>query len=196
MDIFEELFIAIAICIDAFVLSISYEINNIKISKGSQLIISLISVTFLAIAMFLGKVVEDLLFESVSTLLSFVILVGLGSSLIIDGYLKNKKTDLQNDDNKSTLRICKVKNNVKIIKCREAFCLGVMLSLDSIGVGFGSAMGNVNFILTIFFAFLFNIFSLTSGAILARKIKSTNRRIKPFWISGLILIFLGLSKLI
>jgi len=67
--------------------------------------------------------------------------------------------------------------------------------LDSLGVGFGSAIANINYLQVIIITLLFNIIAIKSGIYLGKKIKNYNNNMKTFWVSGLILILLGITKL-
>ncbi|WFD10652.1 sporulation membrane protein YtaF [Tepidibacter hydrothermalis] len=211
IKITESFLIAIAICIDAFAIGLSYGMKNIKFPKISLIIISFISVCVLTVSIILGNILETLLPNNLTTILSFLILVGLGCSLIIDGYIKHlyiqKKEN--NDKNLINIKLSRLEITVNIspdnevvnkdisenIDFKESLCLGIALSLDSLGVGFGSAIANVNYLEVIIFVFIFNLLSIPLGTTLGKKFKLYVKNIKTFWIAGGILIILGILKL-
>lgn len=211
ITITESFLIAIAICIDAFAIGLSYGIKNIKFPRISLIIISFISVCVLILSMILGNLLETLLPNNLTTILSFIILVGLGFSLIIEGYIKHlfvQKKE-RNEKNLVNIKLSKLEITVNIstdnevinedisenINLKESICLGIALSLDSLGVGFGSAIGNVNYLQVVIFVFILNLLSIPLGTNLGKKFKSYVKNLKTFWISGSILIILGILKL-
>lgn len=211
VKIVESLLIALTLCIDAFAIGLSYGIKEIKFSKISILIISFVSICVLAVAMLVGNILEKLLSNNLTTVLSFLILVGLGCSYIIEGYIKQvivKRKEMK-DKQLANIKVSKLgivvnislddmttdQCNLNNVTYKEALYLGVALSLDSLGIGLGSAMGNMNYLQIISFAFILSLLSIPLGISLGKKFKLYNENIKTFWISGTILIVLGISKL-
>lgn len=207
----ESLLIALALCIDAFAIGLSYGIKDIRFPKTSIIIISFVSVCILAASMFAGTILEKFLSNNLTTILSFIILVGLGCSFIIEGYIKHIIIE-RKEKHGNQLANIKISSlgiviNVLVdnettgigilenISYKEALYLGIALSLDSLGIGLGSAIGNVNYIQVICFAFILNLLSIPLGMATSKKFKLYNKNLKTFWISGTILIVLGISKL-
>lgn len=209
----ESFLIALALCVDAFTIGLSYGIKEVKFPKISILIISFISVCVLTASMIMGDFLEKLLSNNFTTILSFLILVGLGLFYIIEGYIKcliiKIKKSTNNSIQLSNIKIANLdiiinlstsdtsvsSDRLDIITCKKAFGLGIALSLDSLGIGLGVAMGSINYIQIISFAFILSLLSIPLGIGLGRKIKSYNKSLKTFLISGTILIVLGISKL-
>lgn len=211
MIIVESLFTAVALSIDAFAIGLSYGIKDIKFSKIMIFIISLVSVCVLAVSMLLGNILEKFLSNNLAAIISFLILLGLGCSFLIEGYVKQlaDKKRRMNEDRLAHIKIpnwgiavsilvdCD-KEDIDIkenITYKEAIYLGLALSLDSLGVGFGSALGNVNLLQVICFSFLFTVLAISFGIFLGKKFQLYSQNIKTLWISGTILIVLGISKL-
>lgn len=211
MTIVESLFTAVALSIDAFAIGLSYGIKDIKFSKMVIFIISLVSVCVLAFSMLLGNILEKFLSNNLAVIISFLILLGLGCSFLIEGYVKQlvyKKRRL-NEDRLAHITIPKWgiavsilvdcdKADTDIIKnitYKEAIYLGIAPSLDSLGVGFGSALGDVNLLQVICFSFLLTVLAMSFGIFLGKKFQLYSQNIKTLWISGTILIVLGISKL-
>lgn len=89
-------------------------------------------------------------------------------------------------------------DNSNQIEAKEALYLGIALSLDSIGIGIGSSiMGLNSFLFPILVAF-FQLFFLSSGSYLGKKIKNISNIPENIWgiISGILLIFIGISKIL
>ncbi len=211
IKIVESLFTAVALSIDAFAIGLSYGIKDIKFSKAVIFIISFVSVCILAVSMLLGNILETFLSNNLAAIISFLILLGLGCSFLLEGYVKQlaAKKRRMNEDELARITIskwgivvnilvdCDEKDTdeIKNITYKEAVYLGIALSLDSLGVGFGSAIGNVNFLQVICFSFLFTVIAMPFGIFLGKKFQLYSENIRTLWISGTILIILGISKL-
>lgn len=210
-NIIQSLLIAIAVCIDSFAIGISYGIKNINFSKKSLVIINLVTVALLAVSMLLGNLLQKVISNNLAAIVSFIVLVGLGSSTILEGYIKQliRVRKEVSDNRLARIRLSKlgIVINVQIeandghkeikegINSKEALYLGMLLSLDSLGVGFGCAIGNINYLQVIILVFIFNLIAILSGIRLGNKIQAYDKDLKTFWISGGILIVLGISKL-
>ena len=88
-------------------------------------------------------------------------------------------------------------DNSNNIDTREAFFLAIALSLDSIGVSIGGSIIGITSIFFPILVSLFQIFFLSLGCFLGNKLKSVPNITDNVWsiISGLILIFIGASKI-
>lgn len=89
-------------------------------------------------------------------------------------------------------------NNSNQIEAKEALYLGIALSIDSIGIGIGSSiMGLSPFIFPILVA-SFQLFFLSFGSYLGKRIKDISNIPENIWgiVSGILLIFVGISKII
>lgn len=211
IDIITSFLVALAICIDTFTIGLSYGMKGIKIPKISVLVINVITVLVLYISILLGDVVGGLFSSSISSIISFLMLFGLGAFFIIKGYFEDLIDKKEDDENKEITKIklsrleiiiaitadhAKADMNVSgDIDFKEAIYLGTALSLDSLGVGFGSAIAQINIVQVITFAFLLNLLAVTLGLFVGKKIKNTTKNLKTSLISGSILMILGISKL-
>ncbi|WP_129595962.1 sporulation membrane protein YtaF [Anaerophilus nitritogenes] len=208
---FESLFIALAICIDSFAVGLSYGFENIKIPKKSLLVIHCISIGTLGGSMYFGNLVQELLDGSVAAMISCFILVGLGTMYILQGCLKSfiQKKTMNKESKIAEIKFSEFKIMIDVmmdctkadtdisgtIELKEALYIGIAVSLDSLGVGFGTGIGDINCLEVLMMAFVFNLLALTGGIFIGKKANHYNKNLKTFWISGGILIFLGLSKL-
>lgn len=89
-------------------------------------------------------------------------------------------------------------NNSNQIEAKEALYLGMALSIDSIGIGIGSSIMGLNpFLFPILVAF-FQLFFLSFGGYLGKKIKDISNIPENIWgiVSGILLIFVGISKVV
>ncbi len=207
MDI-NIIFLAITLSIDALGIGISYGVRGINIPLFSKFIISIQTFLIITISLFLGNVVFSFFPTAIRNYTGVIILIALGVFMIIEAYLpKKEKTE--------TVRTFSIKQagiTIKIIKSPpvcdfnksnkiepfEALYLGLALSIDSFGVSFGSGAFGVFSIFLPLFAVFFQILFLSIGISSGRKISNISKLSENIWItvSGCILIFMGILKLI
>lgn len=176
--------LALSASIDALSIGITYGIKQTKMSKAGNLIIFLTLLCLTGISVLVG--------HYISILFSPTFSVWLGSSLLILLGIYN---------------IYKAKNNVSAnfdtdnsnyIDTKEAFILGLAVSVDASCVSLGSGMiGLGSFILPIFMA-IFHTFFVNCGNLVTRnllkRIKIPENVLVIF--SGVILILVGLLKIV
>ena len=201
----ESLFIVVAICIDSLAIGIAYGMKKIKIPAKSLLMINVVCTGVLSVAMFLGNIVKKVLPGNIPSIISFLILLFIGMYFFVEGVVNYFE---KNEKKKFEIKFSNVKiiidvvvdctkadmNNSGDIDLKEGFYLGMALSLDALGIGFGTAMGSINYIQVLILSFIFNMMIILLGLYLGKKLVS-KFKMQLSWISGLILIFLALCKL-
>ncbi|WP_077369275.1 sporulation membrane protein YtaF [Anaerosalibacter sp. Marseille-P3206] len=201
----ESLFIVVAICIDSLAIGIAYGMKKIKIPIKSLFLINFICTGILSIAMFLGNTLKNILPGRLPTIISFLILLFIGIYFLLEGIVN---FFIQRNKNKFEIKFSNIKIIIDVvvdctkadinqsgdIDLMEAFYLGIALSLDSLGIGFGTAMGSINYMQIIVLSFILNIAIIFIGLKIGEKLVSKSK-IGFSWISGLILIFLAFFKL-
>ena len=205
----ESLLLVLSISIDSFLASISYGLNKIKIPFSSNLIIDLVSSSIFAISISFGNIVKGYLPLSFGKYFSFIILILIGIYRLFDSilknYIKNKSSlskhltfkisnfnfvlDIYADETKADL------DKSKVLNAKEAFFLAIVLSVDSLAVGFGSSINYVNPIEVIILSILIGLLVIPLGILIGSKLVN-NLKIDVSWISGAILILLAFIKLI
>ncbi|WP_026895353.1 manganese efflux pump [Clostridiisalibacter paucivorans] len=204
---FEILLISLAICIDSFALGITYGIKQIKIPKTAILIMNLVIIGVLGISIYLSHILKLFVSENMVSIISCIVLILLGTVLIIEGYIKYK---LKNKKSNKLIKFYIPKLGLIVdialdmtkgdsdisgdINPKEALNLGVILSIDSLGAGFGLSLGNINPVFFLVFVFFLNILSILYGIYLGSKVKKYENDLKTSLLPGSILIFVGLLK--
>ncbi|MCK9444783.1 MAG: sporulation membrane protein YtaF [Tissierellaceae bacterium] len=205
----ESLILALSLSLDAFVVSLAYGTNKIKIPFLSVVILNTICSIFLGAAILLGSQIRKIFPQCITSILSFAILFILGVyyllESIIKSYLKaklrnNEKVkiklfdfwfiiDIYVDGTKADL------NDSKILDYKEALYLAVALSLDSLAVGFGSSLGGINFVQAIFLSLLIGMASIKIGLGLGKRF-AEKINLDLSWLIGVLLMILGVLKLV
>lgn len=207
----EIILIAISVCIDSFALAVTYGIKKIRIPLSILFFINLLSISILGISVFLGHIIRQFISPFTATLLSSIILFVLGVLFILEGYIKhlvNTKYKENPDKNLFRFQIPKLGIIIDIIldvtkadldisgeiSLKESFYIGMILSIDALGVGFGYAISGANTIYFLIFVFLINFISLLSGLSLGKRIQQQKSKLRTSLLSGFILIGLSVLK--
>lgn len=182
MIIFSALFLAVVISIDTLAAGFAYGANSIKVPLRHIIVFDIISSVTVGIALFFGYIVGNYMPPAMTLGLSIGILVFLGCYKLLQCF------------------ITKVKGKTispRQISWAETITLAVGLSLDGLAVGIGVSIHNV----TLVFCLVATLFSLVIDLIffiIGHRIgdKTTKKtRLDLSWLSGVVLIFLGLLKL-
>ena len=176
----ESILLVISLCIDACIASFAYGSNKIKISFLSGSMLTFISTAFLAVSLSFGHIIRTFLPSHLTTGICFSILFLLGFFRLFEGLIKtflNKKAS-SSDHIKLTLFDFTLILNVyadatladldhsKTLSVKEALYLGIALSLDSLIVGFGVALDQINILETLILCIIFNSTAILLGGFL------------------------------
>jgi len=207
--VLESLITVLAICIDSLAIGIIYGTKDIKIPKNSLMIINATCIFLFFISIFFGNILKRVLPENVASVISFLILFSLGIYYIMEGLINYCVSKVEKPKKKIEIKFSNARIVIDValdctsadlnrsgdIDVKEAMYLGIALSLDSLGVGFSSAMGNINYVQVLILTAILNYFALVGGLSLGKKTISKTK-FNFSWVSGLMLIFLAISKLI
>lgn len=204
--ILEALSLAFAISLDTLVVAIGYGTSKIKIPFLSAFIMALFNVFVLSLSIFLGALLGNHIDTKISKIISFSLLLTVGLFKFLSemikiwlnkraekGYIKLKLFNFSlmlsviADPNKADV------NKDKMLSVVEALTLALILSIDSIGVGFSIGVSNVNFYIIAAFTFILSLFFIPLGSFLGKKLAG---KVNLSWLSGFILIILAIIKLI
>ena len=181
--ILNALLLVAALNLDAFAVSFSYGVDKIKIPFISAMIINFICSAMLVAALFAGAFLKHVIPELAGIFVCSAILLSIGAYKLSDGIFKPKVFSV----------IC-VGNRKASLKTAEAVSLSFALSLDSLTAGFGAGLTESGFLWIISFSLLSTVLFIYAGSFLGRKL-AERASLNLSWTSGVIFIFLGLSKL-
>lgn len=124
---------------------------------------------------------------------------------MVKNYVKNnrdsnKKLKIKFSDLNFIIDICidETKADVdhsKILSPKEALYLSMALSLDSLAIGLGSSLGNVNYMQIIVLSLISDFVFVYAGAYVGRKFVEKSK-LSLSWLSGIILIVLAVMRVI
>ncbi|MCI8617687.1 MAG: hypothetical protein HFJ60_05575 [Clostridia bacterium] len=181
--------LAISSSIDSLGIGITYGIKNTKISLIGKILLFIISITVTYISIFLGNIIESIFPHFLTKLIGSSILIFMGVYICLQA-LKEDFSNIFNNPISSDL------DKSKIIDSRESIFLAIALSLDSLCIGIGGSISNINLRLFPILVSIFQLFFLSIGSLLGKNINKLYKLPENIWslISGILLIFIGLSK--
>lgn len=205
----EAILLVTALSIDAFVASVAYGANKIKIPFSSAVMINLVCTFLLGISLYFGSIVREVIPGNFVGLVGVFILLGLGIYQLFEGVAKNliekylvekQKIKFKLFDLRFALEVYVDKTKADFdqsrrLNAKEAFALGIALSLDGLAAGFGSALGDINYIQILLFSLVFHMAALWVGVWVGGKF-AQKIKLDMSWVSGLILMSLALVRLI
>ena len=209
INILEAALIASSISLDSFFAGFAYGANKIKINFWCVQIINIITAAMIGASFALGSLIKDYISESAALTASFIILFLLGLSKLLDGFTKSlikKHTDLTHEIKFSLFNfnfILKLyaapessdADKSKNISPAEAASMAIALSLDGLAVGFGAALGGVNWLAVILFSLATGMLAIISGRYIG-EVAACKFKFDFSWLGGVILIALAFSKII
>lgn len=204
----ETFLIVFTLSLDAFVASIAYGINKIRMPFKSMVIIDIVCTSLLAISIFLGTLISKILPQNSTSLISFSILFLLGVYYLLEGAIKSYiKNTLVLDKNFRfklfdiwfviTIYMDEIKadfDNSKTLNLKEALYLGIALSLDSLAIGFGFSLRRINCLGIIFFSLIANMIAIWGGLAIGKRFVEKTE-IDLSWLAGVILLILAFLRL-
>lgn len=215
---FTIILLAFSLSLDAFTVGMVYALKAIKIPVYSKLSICFFSIIYSLLALIIGTSLTNLINPYYAKLTGITLLCLMGISIIIQALFKEDHSTVTMDqyplpEEKTLLKIGikRLGITIKIIKdpllfdvdrsgsidSFESLMLGLALSLDSIGVSFGSAMiGFCSFYIPLLIG-IFQLLFLHLGTTLGQKINLQNHRQQQLlsMLPGFVLIVLALLKL-
>lgn len=211
--------LAICVSIDSLSIGVTYGLKNTKISFGAKCILFCISIIVTTFSVFLGSSICRVFPSYISCAIGAILLCLMGVWIIVQAITKNRSTNFIDTSIPSIVKKKEYRffikflgitvqiirdpsssdfNNSNQIEAKEALYLGIALSIDSIGIGIGSSIMGLNpFLFPILVAF-FQLIFLSFGGYLGKKIKDISNIPENIWgiVSGILLIFVGISKII
>ncbi len=203
----ETLLLVLTLSLDAFIASIAYGTNKIKIPFISIVIINITCSSILSFSLFLGSMVKKIIPGKLTLLISFLILMFLGMFYLFQSLIKSYITKISTSNKGIKLKMSDLIINIyvdeisadfdnsKNLSPKESIYLAIALSLDSLAVGFGSSLGGINYMQVLFLSLLFGFLAIWLGLLIGKKLVAKSN-VNISWLSGIILMILAVMKII
>lgn len=188
-----SLILAISTSIDSLGIGITYGIKSTKISLIGKVILFVTSLLSTYLSIFLGNFIQNIFPNFLTKLIGSFILIFMGIYICFEA-LKNKNnySNIFNNPISSDL------DNSKIIDSKESLFLAIALSLDSLCIGIGSTISDIDLTFFPLLVSIFQIVLLSLGTFLGIHISQIYKLPRNIWniLSGLLLILIGFIKLL
>jgi len=204
-----SLLLVSSLCIDSFVASMAYGTSKIRIPFISTIIINLVCTSTLACSLLIGSIFKSFLPGNLPVVLGFLLLMALGIYRLFEYVFKSYISKCSKSDSPLTFKIFDFQfvlqvyadeikadfDNSKCLNIKESFYLALALSLDSLAVGVGSSLGNINYIQVLILCFFVGIIAVSFGVFLGRKF-AQKLHFEFSWLSGVLLIVLAIIRIL
>lgn len=194
-----------AVSTDALIAAFSFGADRIRIPFFSSLVISFICTAILAGSAFCSSLLGGMIPEKLCQAAGAGILTIMGTVSLFQNALKSALRKRQGEGGLKfrffsiDFVICVYLDETKAdsdssknLSAKEAVTLALALSADSLASGFGAGLGSANIIRIATAGFLTGLVSIFLGGFLGRKVSC--RKPELSWLSGVVLILLGLFK--
>ena len=186
------LFLAISSSIDSFGIGITYGIKNTKISLIGKIILFIIALIAAHFSIFFGDIIQKILPSFLEKIIGCLLLIIIGIYICFEALKSNKKSsNIFNDPISSDI------DDSKTIDAKEAVFLSIALSLDSLCIGIGGSMTDIDLKLFPLLVATFQFLLLNFGSYIGIKINRICKLPENIWsiLSGILLITIGVFKL-
>lgn len=196
---FDEIFLAVIVSLDIFLVAASYSSSGIKIPLTSAAAISLISSAILGISLKFSEIISLYIPEAICCICGLVVLTAIGIVTVFKSIVRSivkKLADKESISLKMNSLGIVVKlylddtaadfDKSKSLSLSEAAALALASSLDSAATGLNSGMLGLNALIASVFAFITGCLAIFAGAPVGRKISSPTRDFS--WVGGVLLI--------
>lgn len=177
------LFIVLAVSFDSFMIGLSFGMKKINVPIRAYIVIFLLSCTVVLTAMQMGDLFGLFLPEKWTDVIGSFIFISLGLLLLRSNHRSTSEATFDKDQSKH-------------ISLKEAFFLGMFLTMDAFGAGFGAAFLAFS---PIFLASMiaFATVLLLFGGITLGKISTKNKTIASLsYLPPFLLMSIGLYHLL
>jgi putative sporulation protein YtaF len=193
--------IALTNNLDNIGVRIAYTIRGIKISTAINTWISVITFAISYFAAYSGTVISGYIGKRLSSILTLILLSGIGSYMIYSQYLKRMcQGEFGQDHKKGVCHILlKPENadmdNSKHIDFKEATVLGIALSINNVGGGVSAGMIGLNPFWVGCLSAVLSFLILWAGNVMAEFFIKWNLSNKATITAGILLIAIGIEQM-
>ncbi|MBB5172713.1 putative sporulation protein YtaF [Texcoconibacillus texcoconensis] len=214
IELFSLIMLSFAVSLDSFGVGLTYGLRKMKLPRASLLFIASCSALTVLLAMTIGNVISAFMSPEVAESIGGVILVLIGAWALYQTYRPAKRERKSKKDKKDdvlfTLEIKVIGVMIRVLRKpmvadlddsgtitgREAFLLGLALSMDAFGAGLGAALMGYSPIMMAVTVGLMCGFFLFLGMKSGYRFSDNKWMSKLKFLPGVLLITLGLWEIL
>lgn len=204
------LLLALSISMDSFGIGISYGIKKIKLTKVSLLIIFLMSIGSLLVTWLTGQFIVSVISIYTAKIVCSLLLIILGIFIFTHALFDYFYPMQEEERLVKKLRIKSLQIIVNIIRepsssdmdhsgfidVKEALYIGAALSIDTLSVGLAGVIYGLNLMPFALYTVIMNITFLKTGEFIGKHTAKQILEDKLKFLSGTIIIVMGILKLL
>ncbi|NLM34483.1 MAG: sporulation membrane protein YtaF [Clostridiales bacterium] len=197
MHVLSTFFFCAAASSDSLIIGLSYGSKGIRLKFCSNFLVAAISSLGTFLAMLLGLGLHEGISYKYTTIIGSVLLILFGFYMLISS-LRKKKERGQSLGYQDYINHPEHfdKDSSQEIEVKEAVILGVILSVNNVGIGIGASVAGLNIFITSLLSLIFSMVFVKLGFFIGKKLISSRLAKCIEYISALIIIFLGLYQLL
>lgn len=204
MHFISILLFAFSANIDNFTVGIAYGIKKIRIGFCSNLLIAIITAIGTFASMAIGLAVVKVLPEYIANAAGSMLLILIGIWIAKDFFFKHSQKGRKVQTEMSIENCHQIlekpekadSDHSDTIDLRESFLLALALTINNFGLGIGASITGLNIIATVVCTFIFSLISIPLGCFLGKSCLSSLFGKYAQFVSGLIIIILGIYELL
>lgn len=201
------LLFSLAVSLDSLGVGVSYGLRRIRVPMPSVMLICLNSALLVALSMLAGRWLAGWLNPLAARRLGSLLLVGVGAWISLQAWAQQAAA--RGGETLLRFRVPGLGLVVQVlqeparadldrsgsINAGEAVLLGLALSLDALGAGFGAAVAGMDGRLAPWLVGVFNWALLSLGLFLGGRLGERGWGERGAWVPGLVLVLLGIFKI-
>lgn len=188
MRIFMIVLMTLAATADSFIIALNYGIKKVIISNSSNLFISIFCLLGTLISMLIGKFLGGLVTVQSADILGSVVLIGFSLYMLKNALFTSKHDTHQYTQDPTAVD----KDNSKVIEFKESFFIGLLLSINNMGMGIGAGITGMPIIITSLGCAVASFIFIKVGCLFGRCIYSLKVSKCLEIISGVFVLVLGI----
>ncbi|MCL2754765.1 MAG: manganese efflux pump [Oscillospiraceae bacterium] len=174
--------LSLTLAADAFAAAFAYGCMGTKIPFRSVVIINIVCTAMLAVALYAGSYVAELVPQIVGAVVCFAVLMSIGIIKLLQGL-------------KSRPALSEITAKLAVLRPAEAAIIAAGLSLDGVAAGFGAALGGVNAPVMLTVSLFAHMAAIPLGCVLGASLSRKSRR-NIAWLGGAVIIVLAFLQLL
>lgn len=187
MGILMIVFLTLAATADSFIIAFNYGVKKVIISNSSNFFISILCLCGTLVSMFIGKTLGSLVSIHVADIIGSAVLVILAVYMLYNALKSDSGEDQTYTRNPSAVD----KDDSKVIELRESLLIGILLSVNNMGMGIGAGIAGMPVSITPVICAAASFLFIKAGCVCGRHITSVKLSKTLEIISAVLVLLLG-----
>ncbi len=188
MGILMIVFLTLAATADSFIIAFNYGIKKVIISNSSNFFISILCLCGTLLSMFIGKTLGGLVSVHLADIIGSIVLIGLAVYMLYNTFHTGKNETQPYTKDPSAVD----KDDSKVIELRESLLIGILLSINNMGMGIGAGIAGMPVSITPVICAAASFIFIKIGCVFGRHITSLKLSKVLEIISAVLVLLLGI----